>query len=210
MAKFPEPPLPTVLARLAPAIHILPAGTRVFRIFFLGGAHPTSWNEFRAWGPTDARFDHHLPPPSLQGREILYGAIGPRGGLTALAEVFQETRVVERTRKGPCLMAFDTTVDLQLLDLTGTWPTSAGASMAITSGPRARARRWSQAIHAAFPAVDGLLYGSSMNGNQPCVALYERAARAMPANPSYNRMLTDPTLLTTLKNACTDLHYALA
>ena len=81
--------------------------------------------------------------------------------------------------------------------------------MALASGLRARARRWSQAIHAAFPAVDGLRYGSSMNGNQPCVALYERAGRAMPANPTYNRLLTDPTMLTTLKNACADLNYSL-
>ena len=99
--------------------------------------------------------------------------------------------------------------DLQLLDLTGTWPTAAGASMAIASGPRARARRWSQAIHSAFPGVDGLLYCSSMNANQPCVALYERARKAMPASPLHNRLLTDPNLLTTLKNACADLNYLL-
>ena len=209
MAKFPEPSLPAVLADLGPAIQVLPAGTRIFRIYFLGGAHPTSWNQFRAWGPTDARFDHHLPPPSLQARAILYGAIGPGGGLTALAEAFQEARVVDRACKSPCLSALDTIVDLRLLDLTGTWPTMAGASMALASGLRARARRWSQAIHAAFPAVDGLRYGSSMNGNQPCVALYERAGRAMPANPTYNRLLTDPTMLTTLKNACADLNYSL-
>jgi hypothetical protein len=190
-------------------LHLLPAGTRVFRTFFLGGAHPTSWNQFRAWGPTEARFDHHLPPPSLQAREILYGALGPEAGLTTLAEVFQETRVVDRSLKAPCLVAFDTGVDLRLLDLTGTWPTLAGASMALASGLRARARRWSQAIHLAFPSVDGLLYGSSMNGNQPCVALYERARRAMPAHPSFNRMLTDPILLTTLKNACAQINYVL-
>jgi len=32
--------------------------------------------------------------------------------------------------------------------------------MALASGQRARARRWSQAIYEAFPQVDGLLYGS--------------------------------------------------
>jgi len=210
MAKFPDPPAPAALSLLGPTIQVLSTGTRIFRIFFLGGAHPTSWNQFRAWGPTDARFDHHLPPPSFQAREILYGASGPRGGLTAIAEVFQETRVVDRAFKDPCLIAFETAADLHLLDLTGTWPTMAGASMAISSGLRPRARRWSQAIYTAFPTVDGLLYGSSMNGNQPCVALYERADRAMPAHPTYIRMLTDPTLLTTLKNACSDLNYTLA
>ena len=41
------------------------------------------------------------------------------------------------------------------------------------------------------------------------MALYERAGRAMPANPSFNRMLTDPNLLFTLKNACAHLNDAL-
>lgn len=209
MAKFPEPPAPAALARLGPELQLLPKGTRIWRIHFLGGAHPTSWSQFRAWGPTGARFDHHLPPPGLQNREILYGTLGPLAGQTALAEVFQAARVVERSRRAPCLVAFDTTVPLRLLDLTGTWPTRAGASMAIATGTRSRARRWSQAIHAAFPEVDGLLYRASMHGNQPCVALYERSRKAMPTHPMFNRMLCDPALLTILKNACAALNYAL-
>ena len=210
MAKFPEPPTPAVLAALGAATHTLPVGTRVWRIFFMGGGHPTAWSQFRAWGPTDARFDHHLPPPSLQSREILYGAIEPQAGQTVIAEVFQSTRVVERAWRAPCLVAFDTTEPLHLLDLRGAWPTKAGASTAITSGVRSRARRWSQTIYAAFPDVDGLIYGSSMNGNQPCVALYERANRAMPAHPMFIRMLSDPAMLTILKNACVSLNYVLA
>lgn len=209
MVKFPEPPTPEELATLGPDIQILPAGSTIWRIYFMGGSHPTSWGQFRAWGPTESRFDHHLPPASLQSREILYGAIGPKGALTALAEVFQDTRTVDRTFNNPFLASFDTTKDLRLLDLTRTWPTKAGASTAISSGQRARARRWSQAFYTAFPDVDGLLYGSSMNANQPCVALYERAATAMPASPSTNRMLIDPNLLTSLKNGCADLNYNL-
>lgn len=209
MAKFPEPPALAALARLGPDIHILPAGSRIWRIYFMGGSHPTAWGQFRAWGPTGARFDHHLPPASVQSREILYGAIGPKGALTALAEVFQDTRTVDRGYNHPFLASFETTRELRLLDLTGTWPTKAGASTAISSGPRARARRWSQACYTAFPGMDGLLYGSSMHANEPCVALYERAVKAMPASPSTNRMLLDPNLLTTLKNGCGDLNYLL-
>lgn len=175
----------------------------------MGGSHPTSWGQFRAWGPTEARFDHHLPPPSVQSRKILYGAVGSKGALTALAEVFQDTRTVHRTFNNPFLASLDTTRDLHLLDLTGVWPTRAGASTALSSGQKARARRWSQAIYAAFPEVDGLLYGSSMNANEPCVALYERATQAIPARPSTNRMLVDPNLLTSLRNACEDLNYLL-
>jgi len=209
MAKFPEPPLPGVLAGITADLRILPAGTRIWRVSFLGGTHPTSWNQFRAWGPTGARFDHHRPPPSAQTRAILYGAIGPLAAVTAFAEVFQEARVVDRTWKAPVLAAFDTATELRLLDLSGTWPTRAGASMVLASGLKSRARRWSQAIYAAFPEVDGLLYGSSMNGNQPCVALYERARRAMPPSPMFHRLLSDPAMLTVLKNACRDLNYQL-
>jgi hypothetical protein len=207
--KFPEPPTPAELAAIGADIQVLPAGTRIWRVYFQAGAHPTTWGQFRAWGPTDARFDHHVPPPRVQTREILYGAVGPKAAVTAIAEVFQASRVVEQARKAPTWVAFDCTGNLRLLDLTGTWPTRAGASMAITSGQRARARRWSQAIYAVFPAVDGLRYGSSMHGNEPCVALYERALRAMPARPVFHRLLSDPAVLTLLKNACADVNYAL-
>lgn len=209
MAKFPEPPDPSVLAALGPDLRLLPAGARIWRIHFQAGPHPTTWNQFRSWGPTDARFDHQLPPPGLKEREILYGAAGPQGAVTALAEVFQASRMVERLRNAPTWVAFDTVSELRLLDLSGAWPTRAGASMAIHSGPRARARRWSQAIYAAFPEVDGLWYCSSMHANQPCVALYERSRRAMPAHPVANRMLADPAVHTLVKNACLAVGYVL-
>jgi hypothetical protein len=202
MAKFPEPPSPAALRALGADLHPLPAGTRIWRIYFQAGDHPTTWSQFRSWGPTDARFDHHLPPPGLKERGILYGAAGPQGAVTALAEVFQAARVVERERRAPTWVAFDTSQPLRLLDLTGTWPTRAGASMAIGTGPRARARRWSQAIYEAFPDLDGLWYGSSMHANQPCLALYERARRALPERPVFHRMLADPVVRTLLRNAC--------
>jgi hypothetical protein len=202
MPKFPEPPAPAKLAAVAPALHVLPSGTWIWRLYFQAGAHPTTWKQFRAWGPTAARFDHHVPPPSIQEREILYGAVGPQAAATAVAEAFQANRVVERVRRAPTWVAFATTSDLALLDLTGTWPTRAGASMAIASGRRDRARRWSRAVHTAYPHVQGLFYCSSMNANEPCVALYERAIRVMPSNPEFHRLLSDPIVLTMLENAC--------
>lgn len=188
---------------------MLAAGSRIWRVYFQGGAHPTTWDQFRAWGPTNARFDHHPPPPSLKTEQILYGAIGANAAVTSIAEVFQAARVVDRRHAAPSWVAFHCTRDLELLDLTGTWPTRAGASMAIASGPRSRARLWSQAIYAAFPQIDGLLYGSSMNANAPSVALYERALTAMPAAPVFHRQLADPAVLTLLKNACNAVNYIL-
>lgn len=209
MPKFPEPPSAEELAAIGSEIRAVAAGTTIWRLYFQAGNHPTTWDQFRAWGPTAARFDHQLPPPSLQARQILYGAVGAKAGVTTIAEVFQATRVVERFRRAPAWVAFDVTRELRLLDLTGTWPTRAGASMVIASGLRARARRWSQAIYDAFPDIDGLVYSASMYANKPCVALYERALTAMPARPVFHRQLSDPVVLTLLKNTCAEVGYAL-
>jgi hypothetical protein len=159
------------LAKLSPDVRVLPAGTRLWRLHCAAGAHPSRWNEFRAWGPTGSRFDHQLPPPRAQARQILYGADNP---LTCFAECFQDTRTIARTRDRVTLVAFKLKRDVSLLDLTGTWPTRAGASMAINTGTRVRARKWSVAIYAAYPMIEGLFYCSSMNANRPAVALYER------------------------------------
>jgi hypothetical protein len=191
MAKFPEPPERERLAAVDPDIHPVVEDTRLWRIYFQGGDHPVQWNTFRSFGPTGARFDHHRPPPADQDRKILYASIH---GETTFAEVFKEYRVIDRTRSRPWLAAFDLVEPVFLLDLAGDWPTRAGASAAINSGPRPRARRWSQRIYDAYFSIQGLWYPSSMGGNQPAIALYERGAYAMPGRPVFNRPLTDPAL----------------
>lgn len=203
MAKFPEPP--THLAVVAQVVKV-PAGSRIFRVYAAAGRHPASWNTFRSFGPTQSRFDHHDPPPRPQAKAILYGADDPT---TCLAEYFQATRVVDRNANQPWLVGFDLQRDVQLLDLTGTWPTQAGASMAINSGPRPRARRWSRVIHASYPAVEGLLYASSMHANRRCFALYERAQAALPGAPVFHRALSDPALLPRLDAAALRIGYDL-
>jgi len=203
MAKLPEPP-----NRLAipPEILTRPSGARGWRIYFAGGGHPTTWQAFRFFGPTSSRFDHHDPPPALQARGILYAADSP---LTCLAEVFQATRIIDRVSNAPWLVAFDSARDVPLLDLTGTWPTRAGGSMAIASGPRPRARRWSRAIYATYPDIEGLRYASSMHANRPALALYERARNAVPAAPVFHRALSDPALVPRLNAAAATLGYGL-
>ena len=178
----------------------------LWRVYAAGGSRPGTWNGFRVWGPTNSWFDHHDPPPKTQPRGIFYAAQRP---LTCLAEYFQATRVIDRASKSPWLVAFETSRQLSLLDLTGTWPTMAGASMVINSGPRPRARKWSRAIYSAYPAVEGLLYSSSMHANQPSIALYERGAGALPPAPIFNRALSDPSLLSRLNAAAAALGYGL-
>jgi hypothetical protein len=206
LAKFPEPPSAEDLAKILPKIQQAPAGEVLWRLYFRGGPFPTFWNIFRAFGPTDARFDHHLPPPRLQMRRILYGALD---GPTCLAEVFQGTRIIDRAEYDPWLVGFELTQPLTLLDLTGVWPTRAGASMGLSTGPRPRARRWAQAIYEAYPEVQGLFYPSSMHGNRAAVALWERGAGAMPPMPVFHRPLLDPALLPILSRVARDLGYGL-
>jgi hypothetical protein len=138
-------------------------------------------------------------------RTILYAA---ESGPTCVAEVFQDTRVIDRSANTPALVAFLTRRDVSLLDVTDAWPTRAGASMAINSGSRAMARRWSRAIHSAYPKVQGIYYASSMNANQPALALYERARAAVPAAPAMDLLLSDPGLAAVLAAAATRFGYA--
>ncbi len=207
MPKFPQPPAIGELARIAPDLVTLPAGTELWRVYFRGGARAAAWHTWRTYGPVrGSRFDHHLPPPRAQERGILYAAAR---GPTCVAEVFQQTRLIDRTTRDPWLAGFATAADLLLLDLTGLWPTRAGASMAIGSGPRPRAQHWSRAIYAAYPRVHGLLYCSSMHGNAPAVALYERARPALPTTPFFHQPLAAPALLLPLQHAALALGYGL-
>ena len=209
MAKFPEPPSLSDLERLGvrPAErYTVKQGARLWRIYFQNGPQPSTWNQFRAWGPTDSRFDHQPPPPAVSDRKILYAATL---GRVCVAEVFQTTRTVDRRRRAPWLVAFEITRDLTLLDLSGHWPARVGASQAISSGPRKRAQRWSRRIYEAFPALDGIRYPSSMSAGEPAVALFERAEDAIAASPSFHRALVDPTILPYLRAAVRRVGYAM-
>lgn len=208
MPKLPNPPAD--FPRIPPAPLTLPAGFLLWRIYKRGGRHPVLWDHFRQFGPLrTARFDHHLPDtdglPWPQERRIFYAAVEID---TCLAEVFQDTRTIDRYAEEPWLVGFELRRDLVLLDLTGTWPTRAGASMVLSSGPRFRSRPWARAIYEAYPDIQGLCYPSSMHANRPAVALFERALpAALPRTPIVNRPLSDPALLHDLDRAAQDLGY---
>jgi hypothetical protein len=210
--KLPDPPGVDIVREVTPAVKKLPAGTSLARVYFTGGEYPTRWNEFRHYGPTAARFDHHLSAargePVSQARSILYCATAAD---TCLAEVFQETRRINRTRRAPWLAVFVLQTDVHLLDLTGAFPTRVGASMAISTGSRARARDWAKIFYEAYDALQGIYYPSSMNGNQPAVALTDRAEQfdCLPQYPDLNRALADDVLLDILKWSAAGLGYGL-
>lgn len=206
MPKLPLPPVPARLAQLGADTTVVPVGTTLARIYFAGGPYPSAWNGFRHYGPLRGRFDAHLPPGPLQQRGVMYVADSL---LTCMAEVFQAKRRIDVLTGHPMLATFALAHDVPLLDLTGLWPTRAGASAAIHSGPRPRAQAWARAIYDAFPHIEGVLYSSSMNANQPVVALFERAMAALPPLPASNDALNDPLLRALLLRFATRLGYGL-
>lgn len=209
MAKLPDPPATSQIAAVPADERVLSTGSWFWRVYFRAGAHPTKWSEFRAFGPTGSRFDHHDPPPAVQPKSIIYGGLDPNGIRTCLAEVFQQTRTIDRKRNEPWLVGFITVRDVKVLDLTGLWPTRAGASQAIATGPHRRAREWSRRIYDAYPSIEGLLYQSSMSA-EPVVALYDRAATFVPPTPQFHRALVDPVLTAPLLQICGQIGYIIA
>ncbi len=202
MAKFPWPPSVDELRELRPELRTLRSGTTVARIYARGGRHPGGWSDFRVVGPVPtARFDHHVEGGQ---RGVFYGA---RSLTTCVAEVFQDTRIVDRSAADRCLAAFRLERAVRLLDLTGDWPTRAGGSQAIASGPRTRAQAWARAIYEAYPRVEGLWYPSSMHGGRPALVFFERAADALPADPEVDVPLSHPGLLPDLVRAADALGY---
>lgn len=212
MPKFPNPPSLAVLGAIRPDVRTLPRGTLLARIYFADGRHPTRWNEYRHYGPTGGRFDHHFEDaqgqPTVQARGVLYGATNAN---TCLAEIFQSTRHIDRIRNAPWLAIFVLEGEVRVLDLTGAYPTRAGASMAINSGSRLRARGWARVFYDAYPDLHGIYYASSMNGNEPALVLTDRAEAAalLPRHPELNRALADDSLLDTLKHGAAHLGYGL-
>ena len=212
MAKLARPPSAAALEGLTPEVKTLAKGAVLVRVYFTGGADPTRWNEFRRYGPTNARFDHHLPDKlglaCVQDRSAFYCA---RNAITCLAEVFQQTRRIDRVRDAPWLAVLELQRGLKLLDLSGAFPTRVGASMAINTGSRVRAREWARCFYDAFDGLHGIFYPSSMHANQDSIALNDRAlqVQALAEFPRFNRALADDALLDVLKHAATTLGYGL-
>jgi len=133
VAKLPDPQAGR-LRGPTPDTRIFCAGTSLARVYFATGERPSRWNSFRHWGPaTASRFDHRLTrTPNGQGCAQARGvySCGP-SGMTCLAEVFQQTRVIERATGAPSWAAFTLDRDVLLLDLTGEFANRMGARLGI-------------------------------------------------------------------------------
>ncbi|MGA2188672.1 MAG: RES family NAD+ phosphorylase [Steroidobacteraceae bacterium] len=212
MARFPNSPGAALLAGIEPSLCTVAAGTALVRVYRTSSGRSLWWNEFCGFGPLNCRWTHHLPTaaggPVEQTRGIYYAAADAQ---TCLAEVFQATRRIDRVYQAPWLVVFKTLVPLVLLDLTGDFAARMGASMAIHSGSRQRARGWARDLYAAFPQAQGIVYASVAHGGAPALALNERALRValFPPHPEFHRALADDVLLDPLKHAAQALGYAL-
>jgi hypothetical protein len=198
-----------VLPRLrASDVRTLAPGSLCWRVYRAGGEHPATWSDFRHHGPAaTGRFDHQEPPPHEDPeRAILYVAVD---ALAAIAESFQETRTIDRRRADPWLVGFELAEELRVLDLTRLWPTRAGASQAIATGRRPTAQAWSRLIYRSYPELAGVVYRSSMAGGSLNLALYERAADALPPTPAVHLPLAHPGLALPLARAASKLGYGL-
>ena len=206
MPKLPLPPETEGLRRHTRVVANWPHDTVLWRVRVTEGPHIVAWNALRHYGPVaSGRFDPHEPPPQEQGEASGYFALAVP---TVLAEVCQAARVINPRRGAPYLTGFRPTRVLSLLDLSGDWPISIGASHAINTGRKDHSRAWARALRAAWPAVDGLSYVSAMTG-AGCVALFTPARDTFPDRPDFSEPLAHPDLRSTLAAAADSIGYQL-
>jgi hypothetical protein len=204
VVKLPLPPDPEELQFPPDQDRLLDTAAVLWRVHRTSGDHVIGWNRLRYWGPAPTmRFDPHEPPPHEQSCGVSYAAVSVP---TALAEVFQGTRVINTRRGAPYLTAWSPARPLTLLDLTGTWPIHAGASHAINTGRRDHCRAWACAIHSARPQVDGLWHHSSMTGGA-AVTLFTHSADSFPDRPVLSLPLDHPGLRGHLLAASNQIGY---
>ena len=208
MPRVPQHPDLDRLNSTDPEWHPVEPGDELWRVYFRSGEHPSRWNQFRTFGPTDARFDHQLEGQPDTSRAVMYLALSP---VTCLAEVFQKTRTIHRAHRKPALVGFAMTSSLKLLDLTGMFPTRIGASMGLMTGARSAGRNWARGLYAAYPEAQGLAYPSSMHANAVAIVLNDRAnlAEALPRSPGFHKAVDDASMIGLLKNAARKLGYVM-
>ena len=202
MSKLPLPPPPEDLRNLDP--QILEYDQALWRVHRTTSAYPAAWNGMRYFGPLrDMRFDPHpAGPPRMSAEGVLYAA----GDIaTALAEVYQRTRIIDTITGTPHLSGWRPTRRLRLLDLTADWPIRAGASHAINSGRKDHCRAWARAIRTAWPHLDGLAH-DAITG-QTGITLFLPAANSLPAAPDTSRPLGDPATLRAVYPAAHHINY---
>jgi len=177
----------------------------LWRIHRTVGEHVLAWNQLRTHGPlATMRWEPHPEPRRDQREGVLYAATDLG---TAVAEVFQATRLVDTISGTPHATAWQPTRPLRLLDVTEGWALRNGAAAALGAAPRSTCRAWARSIATTWPDLDGLWVTSTMTGHHS-VVLWNPADDSFPTAPLFSRPLGDPTLLSILRRiAAKDLNY---
>lgn len=202
--KLPAPPAAEKLQYRPEHLYELAGDTVLWRVHRSAGGNVVAWDQLRYWGPAAVmRFDAHEPPARVQDRGVSYTVLAIP---TALAEVFQQRRVINTRRDMPYLTGWAPSRTLRLLDLTGGWPIFAGASHVLNTGRRDLCRAWARAIHSAWPELDGLRHRSAMTGGD-AVVLFTAAADSFPSRPLLSLPLNHPGLRTHVLDSAEQISY---
>lgn len=164
----------------------------LWRVHKTDTPHPLGWKELRMYGPlADMRWDPMPDPLGVHpNHAVTYAAADL---MTALAEVGQARRTIDRASGAPYAVQWEPTRPLQLLDLTRTWPIRNGASAALSTAGRPVCRAWARAICDQAPHLDGLQTTSTMTG-QTAVTLFTPAKNSFPDAPLTSIALADPAM----------------
>jgi hypothetical protein len=161
------------------------------------------WNSFRTFGPLrSARYDPHEPPPHEQDEAVAYFGSDWE---VCLAEVFQQTRVVQSGTGAPFITGVQPLRQLRLIDLRGGWPLTVGASHHINTARKDYCRAWARALRHAWPAADGLASVGINAGT--IVTLFGPARDALGSGPVFDRPLADEAIDAYVATAALSIGY---
>ncbi|TQO20648.1 RES domain-containing protein [Rhodoglobus vestalii] len=174
---------------------LLTRTTPLWRLFKASGPFPQTWNGLRHFGPLPAlRFEPHIPPAHDQPAGVIYAA---EDSLTPFAEAYQDSRTIDPDENGASLVLWQPTRPLRLLDLTGGWWFTNGATLAVAHGPKTTTQQWARAIYQQHDVgntnplnLDGVFYNSATTGKK-AIALFESAADSFPPAPDLHVRLVD-------------------
>jgi hypothetical protein len=180
----------------------------LWRVFRTEGPHALEWDQLRHYGPIpDMRFDPQPPPPGEHVENgVMYTATH---SYTALGEVYQEDRVIDRAAGGATIASWIPSRVLKLLDLTTNWPVLNGAAASMMMDDKKTTRAWAAAIFDQLgDHIDGLYHQSSIN-NQPLVTLFSgtEVNSAFPARVNFSALLSDTLADELVKRAKKRLGY---
>lgn len=147
------------------------------------------------------------PQPDPVGEHPGYGVSYAACDLaTAVAEVFQQTRVVAPSPDRH-LTSWSPVRPLRLLDLTRSWGLRNEAAAALTSAPKSTCGTWATAIHDDIADLDGLWTLSTLTGEHS-VVLFEPAADSFPVSPAFTAPLDAGPVWQTLHDTAAAIRYA--